>query len=97
MTRRRWSLRRALELLHRHRPEAAPNAGYMAALTSLEQELFGEQTVKVREGQGLGGRMCASTFLSTHGDFAAVVSSEKMAALRGNELNGACCADRPRR
>ena len=48
MTRRRWPLNRALAFLQRMRPEAAPNAGYLAALLSLEEELFGRQTVKVR-------------------------------------------------
>lgn len=50
MVNRRWTLRRALEWVQRHRPEAAPNAGYMAALLQLEEGLFGEQTVKVRRG-----------------------------------------------
>jgi predicted protein tyrosine phosphatase len=49
MTRRRWPLRRALELLQERRPEAAPNAGYMQQLAELEGELFGTQTVKVKK------------------------------------------------
>lgn len=47
MTRRRWDLNRALQFLRRARPEAEPNAGYLAALLRLEEELFGRQTVKV--------------------------------------------------
>jgi hypothetical protein len=53
MTRWRWPLNRALEFLQRMRPEAAPNAGYLAALLRLEEELFGRQTVKVKLG-GIG-------------------------------------------
>lgn len=52
MTRRRWPLNRALDFLRRMRPEAEPNAGYLAALLRLEEELFGRQTVKVG---GCGG------------------------------------------
>jgi atypical dual specificity phosphatase len=48
MTRRRWMLRRALLFLQEARPQAAPNAGYMACLLVLEEELFGRQTVKVK-------------------------------------------------
>lgn len=47
MTRRRWPLNRAMEFLRRARPEAEPNAGYLAALLRLEEGLFGRQTVKV--------------------------------------------------
>ena len=47
MVNRRWTLKRALQWIQRYRPEAAPNAGYMAALARLEEDLFGEQTVKV--------------------------------------------------
>lgn len=49
MMRRQWTLRRALDFLQRQRPQAAPNAGYMAALVRLEEELFGAQTVKVKK------------------------------------------------
>eukprot|EP00887_Chlorella_sp_A99_P007916 scaffold12.g7916.t1 len=49
MQRRRLTLKRALELVQRQRPEAAPNAGYVAALLQLEEQLFGQQTVKVRK------------------------------------------------
>lgn len=52
MTRRRWPLNRAMQFLHRMRPEAAPNAGYLAALLRLEEGLFGRQTVKVGGGVG---------------------------------------------
>jgi hypothetical protein len=48
MMRRSWPLNRALDFLRRMRPEAQPNAGYLAALLKLEEELFGRQTVKVR-------------------------------------------------
>jgi predicted protein tyrosine phosphatase len=48
MTRRKWTLRRAIEFLQGQRPQAAPNAGYMAALLRLEEDLFGKQTVKVK-------------------------------------------------
>ncbi|PSC74445.1 MAP kinase phosphatase with leucine-rich repeats 3 [Micractinium conductrix] len=49
MTRRRWDLNRALQFLRRARPEAEPNAGYLAALLRLEEELFGRQTVKMKK------------------------------------------------
>ncbi|KAL4436854.1 hypothetical protein ABPG75_003993 [Micractinium tetrahymenae] len=49
MTRRRWPLNRATEFLRRMRPEAAPNAGYLAALLRLEEGLFGRQTVKMKK------------------------------------------------
>lgn len=55
MTRRRWPLNRAMDFLRRMRPEAAPNAGYLAALLRLEEGLFGRQTVKVRAGGWVGG------------------------------------------
>ena len=58
MTRRRWPLKRALEFLQRMRPEAAPNAGYLAALLRLEEELFGRQTVKVRGVAGVCVCVC---------------------------------------
>lgn len=45
---RKWTLKRALEHLQSYRPEAAPNAGYMAALIRLEEELHGKQTVTVK-------------------------------------------------
>lgn len=44
----KWSLKKALEYLQTHRPEAAPNAGYMAALLILEEQLHGKQTVKLK-------------------------------------------------
>jgi hypothetical protein len=44
----KWSLKKALEYLQTHRPEAAPNAGYMAALLMLEEQLHGKQTVKLK-------------------------------------------------
>ncbi|KAL6785276.1 hypothetical protein ACKKBG_A03170 [Auxenochlorella protothecoides x Auxenochlorella symbiontica] len=44
-----WSLRQGMRFLTRLRPEAAPNAGYMAALLRLEEQLFGKQTVKGRK------------------------------------------------
>lgn len=43
------------QFLQRARPEAAPNAGYLAALLRLEEGLFGRQTVKV----GVGMKGCA--------------------------------------
>ncbi|KAL4432560.1 hypothetical protein ABPG77_000497 [Micractinium sp. CCAP 211/92] len=49
MTRRRWPLNRAMDFLRRMRPEAAPNAGYLAALLRLEEGLFGRQTVKMKK------------------------------------------------
>ncbi|KAI3425893.1 hypothetical protein D9Q98_007866 [Chlorella vulgaris] len=49
MTRRRWPLNRAMQFLQKARPEAAPNAGYLAALLWLEEELFGRQTVKMKK------------------------------------------------
>jgi len=49
MIHREFTLRRAVDFLQRHRPQAAPNAGYMAALIALEDELFGTQTVKVKK------------------------------------------------
>ena len=45
--RRGMALRKAMEVLQRARPEAAPNAGYLAALAALEEGLTGRQTVKV--------------------------------------------------
>jgi predicted protein tyrosine phosphatase len=49
MTRRKWTLKQALEFLHDRRPQAAPNAGYLQQLSALEAELFGTQTVKVKK------------------------------------------------
>ena len=49
MTRRKWTLKQALEFLHSRRPQAAPNAGYLQQLSVLETELFGTQTVKVKK------------------------------------------------
>jgi atypical dual specificity phosphatase len=49
MTRRNWTLKQALEFLHDHRPQAAPNAGYLQQLSALEAELFGTQTVKIKK------------------------------------------------
>ncbi len=49
MTRRKWTLKQALEFLHEHRPQAAPNAGYLQQLSALEAQLFGTQTVKVKK------------------------------------------------
>ncbi len=46
MMTKNWTLKRALDLVTRHRPEAIPNAGYLAQLLQLEEELFGKQTVK---------------------------------------------------
>lgn len=62
MTRRRWPLKRALEFLQRMRPEAAPNAGYLAALLRLEEELFGRQTVKVRGVAGVCVCVCGGAW-----------------------------------
>ena len=49
MTRRKWTLKKALEFLHERRPQAAPNAGYLQQLAALEAKLFGTQTVKVKK------------------------------------------------
>lgn len=49
MTRRQWTLRRALTFLHEYRPQAALNAGYMEALSRLEERLFGTQTVRIKK------------------------------------------------
>lgn len=60
-----WSLRQGMRFLTRLRPEAAPNAGYMAALLRLEEQLFGKQTVKV--GRGLA--YCSGTRSGGGGDW----------------------------
>lgn len=49
ITRRRWSLKKAMEFLLEKRPQAAPNAGYLQQLSALEAELLGTQTLKVKK------------------------------------------------
>jgi protein-tyrosine phosphatase len=53
MMRRRWTLRKALDFVQQERPQVAPNAGYLAALLSLEEKLFGRQTVKAKKTRPL--------------------------------------------
>ncbi|KDD73181.1 hypothetical protein H632_c2452p0, partial [Helicosporidium sp. ATCC 50920] len=49
MTRRRWTLARALRWVERVHHAVAPNAGYMLELLRLEEKLLGRRTVKVRK------------------------------------------------
>ena len=46
---RGMTLREAVDLVQRARPQAAPNAGYMNALGQLEEKVHGKKTVKVRK------------------------------------------------
>lgn len=48
MATERLPLREALSLVTAAKPDAAPNAGFMAQLTTLERELFGVATVRVK-------------------------------------------------
>ena len=43
-----WTLKQALDFVSQHRPQASPNAGFMARLIRLEESLHGTKTVKVR-------------------------------------------------
>ena len=43
-----WTLKEALEFVTAARPGANPNAGFMAHLLELDENLCGRQTVKVR-------------------------------------------------
>ena len=49
ITRRRWTLKKAMEFLLEKRPQAAPNAGYLQQLSALEAQLLGTQTMKVKK------------------------------------------------
>ena len=43
-----WTFKEALEFVSAARPQASPNAGFMARLLELDQKLHGKRTVKVR-------------------------------------------------
>lgn len=42
-----WTFKEALEFVSAARPQASPNAGFMARLLELDQKLHGKRTVKV--------------------------------------------------
>ena len=47
MATRRWTLKRALEAVTRVRPQAQPNAGFLAQLLELDEQINGRKTLKV--------------------------------------------------
>lgn len=51
MTRRKWTLHKALRYVQERHPRAAPNAGYLVQLARLDAQLFGASSLKVKKSK----------------------------------------------